>query len=754
MFEQSKKQLSITSPSSREECFRSLVSLQSTLYWLKYLLEEVETIDAQSEVIKIAEDQVLSWEDKTNRILAHLTAAEAERTKIFSQVFQHLGEKQPFRWLELTVDNVDPPTAWPFQQVSVQFTLTNHSSSITTSGFATGSVGTDVAQVIMEDKHVQKSAEIVNLAPGQTAHGILLLKRWVNASNFPVGNYVISLYYWSIVPEDAPNASYTVTQRTPDGQTKDVTYGMLAMGIGSLELYPNCQPEGGPDYLSISSFSAFPRIIPLGEANSVMNGQSITLSWSVIGGGFPEEGSHQGSISGVILSGPGIDGYGIPVEASGQRTIYIGGMSVEDVVKPFTLIAFGNCGQEQESLMLEAEFDADMDGIVDTEEHRLLEKFRPYYKYSYDHDSDERYLPIDVSEFIEHCQLVVEELFQINDPYEPPVVELGVIEIANEVLAHNPGAILSATDNQSNLCSYDGLHQMWHCSSNILENGMRTAYHLSAVDRAVWRGKDWDTVKGSNIGLYGHVVPIPDPKRYNLADGEFYKIEYWQFFAYNNAAQIEEAGDHEGDWSTVQLIIDAVTEEIISVFHYAHGDEMRFDMSPCNLRVHLEGDENVIEFRGPNFGKEVDIGYLVSHGFLADRNREGHSNAQNNLVRFYHDPATGEYTHPVVYIEYGTHEFWPSQYWSYWAVPAHNGEGSAGHSYLPPTPQNLGEVEHPLLETPGAPIILQYNGIWGLHSPAVFGQSNPPPPGPPLHKAWQWPWASSIRWLLHDNDFE
>ncbi|MDB6101928.1 MAG: hypothetical protein JWO52_1927 [Gammaproteobacteria bacterium] len=49
--------------------------------------------------------------------------------------------------------------------------------------------------------------------------------------------------------------------------------------------------------------------------------------------------------------------------------------------------------------------------------------------------------------------------------------------------------------------------------------------------------------------------------RHTIHDGSatgnvFYKIEYWQFFCYNGAHTTSNLGDHEGDWISVQLIVD------------------------------------------------------------------------------------------------------------------------------------------------------------------------------------------------------
>ena len=75
-------------------------------------------------------------------------------------------------------------------------------------------------------------------------------------------------------------------------------------------------------------------------------------------------------------------------------------------------------------------------------------------------------------------------------------------------------------------------------------------------------------------------------------------------------------------------------------------------------------------------------------------------------------------------------EFWPTSHWGAEGAPAHPGDDAA-HSYLTHNIPNLGEVEHPLGAE--AAIILGYNGSWGY-----INTDNNPPPGPALHKAWNW----------------
>jgi hypothetical protein len=189
----------------------------------------------------------------------------------------------------------------------------------------------------------------------------------------------------------------------------------------------------------------------------------------------------------------------------------------------------------------------------------------------------------------------------------------------------------------------------------------------------------------------------------------------------------------------VQLLVDPRTNQVVSVFHYAHGMEFRFDLGSAIKSEPIDND-NTLQFEGPNYGTDID---LVSHDLKFTVNQGQLLKAQNHILRLARDPVTGEPTHPVVYVEYGTHEFWPSPYWNYYYAPRHAGDSQ--YSYLTSTPPNLGEVEHPLAEHRAGLVILRFNGLWGTYS-----HRNSPPPGPPLHKQWTWPASSSIRWQLHN----
>lgn len=352
--------------------------------------------------------------------------------------------------------------------------------------------------------------------------------------------------------------------------------------------------------------------------------------------------------------------------------------------------------------------DADKDGIPDDVERTLLEKYRPYFRFT----SGEDYRPCDPIWYVRRCELLT------RDCEEDPTA----IAIRRSDLEKYPDRLLYAREEGD----------AWG-SSDITKNPRKTAYYLNPENSAR-HGPDWSEVLSKkNVGLFGHVV------RWQ----RFYKIEYWQFFGYNDAEHAE-IGDHEGDWASVQLLLDPVTGWLVRAFHYAHGKEMRFDFTVDGVsRILLDGD--VMEFRGPNFGS---LGYDIN----AEVEWYERGWYCNNLVRFYRDPATGEYVHPLVYIERNSHEFWPSEHWRYGVQVAGNtyyapGHAGDGYTFLTETPPNLGEVENPSYNYP-FDIIMRYNGRWG-----TFGRANSPPPGPALHWEWGWP-ATPLRFLIQSDSFE
>ncbi len=379
--------------------------------------------------------------------------------------------------------------------------------------------------------------------------------------------------------------------------------------------------------------------------------------------------------------------------------------------------------------------DRDCDGIPDQLERTLLEVYRPYFRFSRDNGDNETFRPTDVGTYLRSSDI------------DGSGDEGGKVLVSRGAMAQNPWQVSSLT--------------IGGVSSNIVQKGSKTKIYINPDDSVARRGAPWPQALASKrVGLYGHVVPIylaPGqaynrtvvPSGSDISKPRYYKVEYWQFFGYSSNNKTANVGDHEGDWDTVQIIVAPaniganIPAQIKTVLYYAHGKEMGFDMAAKTGSVLMEGGM-VTEYRGSNYSQPVPN--LHDDSFTEDK-------ARNHVLRMYKDPATGGFTHPVVFVEHGGHEFWPSPYWEMYGAQKHGGDDTAD-SYLAATPPNLGEVEHPLTEESFAAAIVQFNGYWGTYSsslPGIF--SNNPPPGPPLHFEWTYPVNSSVRWQLRGLEY-
>ena len=338
--------------------------------------------------------------------------------------------------------------------------------------------------------------------------------------------------------------------------------------------------------------------------------------------------------------------------------------------------------------------DRDRDGISDHLEEELLRRFRPYYKFSRLTVEDtfgytvleEQYRPTDpIWDQMVHSCLRVDEY---HEGGTSDVVQLGTV-----------GNVI---DPSRFLFSCGGM-------IDVLNNPQRTSYAIDLNDdyRA---GRDWHSVMRDAPGLYGHVAPAGNTGNIN--------IEYWQFFAYSVWQGV---GDHEADWDTVRICYDPRSDKLVNVSHYHHGDDTTFVFS--NRRVHRTVRRD--------FAADDGVRFLEYYNEYHDDSFD--EDNPNDIVRFYVDDDGHE--HVVVYIERGSHEFWPTERGSALGAGEHNGLGQSYlTAYNPASPLNLGEVEHPLSDD--AKIIMRFNGWWGCwHWAAGYN----PPPGPTFHREWTWP---------------
>jgi hypothetical protein len=355
--------------------------------------------------------------------------------------------------------------------------------------------------------------------------------------------------------------------------------------------------------------------------------------------------------------------------------------------------------------------DRDGDGILDTTEELLLRRYRPYYRFSESGGNDESYRPADAVAEITHAQLKLS--YPDGNGTSDPIAGCGE---AGDAHLSPPS-------------------QLYTCQPETSFNVTRakTDYSLN-LDNTRYHGVDFTEAKPNATGFYGHVAQT-------TIDGHAaYKIEYWQFFAFNNQdisiLGLGSFGDHEGDWTSVQLWFDRELHRIVRVRYLIHGKQAVFDIAPNDPSC----TGCTIEMKGPNYNPNPP-------NFFDDE-----AAYSNNAAEFYIDGQ--RFKHPVVYIERGAHEFWPGA-WGHASVKVglfnfglnpHNGNGT---QYLvrdvPDRLFNLGEVAHPL--THDASIVLPFDGFWGstnTHEAGFWGPNRRSPVGPALHCSWRWPDGSVV----------
>ena len=389
-----------------------------------------------------------------------------------------------------------------------------------------------------------------------------------------------------------------------------------------------------------------------------------------------------------------------------------------------------------------ASTDVDGDGLDDHTEDALLARFRPYWMFSND-GGEENLAPADAAWYLSRSELLATGSEDEADKHRV---------VNNAALAADPNAALVGSGPFG--------------SSDVTVNPQLSGYHVNPIehlkgqpDNAGRKGEPWAVVLAErNTGLYGHVVPVKvgNPDDFDFghiptaadAGNVYYKIEYWQLFGYNDAHH-DYIGNHEGDLASLQLLYDPRKDQIVCVYHFAHGILFRFnlDQTRQTTEYRLNTDGNVRELRGGAFTQDLELSHLGDH-FNIDKNTDQIARAQNAILRLFQDPVTHEYCHPVAYISHGTHELFPSEFWSYYGDPNHNGKS---YHYLTNTPPNLGEVRMPMNESPSARVLLRYNGYWG-----TFSRYNTPPEGPSLHANWTWPGdpqSVSIRTRVGNHGF-
>jgi hypothetical protein len=419
-------------------------------------------------------------------------------------------------------------------------------------------------------------------------------------------------------------------------------------------------------------------------------------------GGHGSQGSGQGESNIVVLLPPGMPGIGF--DSTSQGTVYTVVDESEDTAQQPSESprqpgegSASTRGEASDIASTEnAELngsaptnDRDGDGLDDTLEARLLDRYRPYFLFA----EGEKFLPSDPVYQVRHARL-------LSEGYEEGTPAL---RMPREIpgcggLEENPLVLLSCGTPAADLPSTPTASAY----ALDLNDSLRS-------DPGTGKAGDWDGAVATAAGLYGHVAP----------DGPLVKLEYWQFFPYAE----RNASAHEGDWQLLELWVDPSDESLRKVCHRFHLRKACFAMEGAR-KVPLEG--NLLEFRGTDYNATLPPVDPAS----AERYPAAY---QNRAVRFFE--YRGE-LHPAVYVEKGSHAFWPTPEGSYPGAADHNGTGHRYLSALRGAEANLGELTRPLPapESPHA-LILRYAGHWGAWHDA--GTSLPY--GPTLHCDWKFP---------------
>jgi len=349
--------------------------------------------------------------------------------------------------------------------------------------------------------------------------------------------------------------------------------------------------------------------------------------------------------------------------------------------------------------------DQDGDGIDDATEDRLLEAFSPYYLFA----KGEEYLPSDPLYQIRHARvLMANPLASAESAFAKPIV----VESCSGI-AEDPAKILSCTQPPADL------HQT--------RGAMTVALDLEDArrgDPGSGRKGDWDYLKSHSSGLYGHVVPAQDGR---------YKIEYWQFFPYSTTA----SGGVEGDWKALELWYNPTSRMLEKICHSVGDKKLCMDLTQSRP-VALGGE--FYEYRGGN--------YSANPAPVSATSKERYPAAyQNNAVRFYRAPDGT--MHPLVYLQRGSHDFWPTPSGALEGEQAaHGGDGESYLNAAKGSAINLGELSSPSPDSMDPQgIVLRYAGTWGRNPFRAMRRSY----GPTLQCDWRLApgelgeWTSRIR---------
>lgn len=413
---------------------------------------------------------------------------------------------------------------------------------------------------------------------------------------------------------------------------------------------------------------------------------------------------------------------------------------------------------------------------------QLLSEFSPLLLYSYDHSSDEQYQPIDAIPFVQGSSLY-SKIANVSNIPNSTLESATASVVASDTL--NPGSSKG--------------------TGTITTSASTSNLYLEPND-ATQHGSGWTSSKvgvnaqGMNIGLYGRAVGLDLPNlsttdptlptasllaRYNCSSlqkcaAHVVKLEYWQLYGYsadyNGNSITESEANHQGDWCGVQVYVDFdwfqsshPERAILWVVHYLHGHQIGFNMAMANpastlvtVPARSAGDTrptySAQQFRGPHYGQSVELSVKTQGSWFPlggpDMTQQLFQ-AQNNVLSLAAEVTSKDNTsfrHPVVYVEWGGHEFWPTDAWSIYAASKHNGTGQ--YSYFGDSPvditANPNTSSTPTIPSqPDVALVTLFSGFWG--APQSY---NGPPQGPPLHCEYYWDPATNTTLLnaLHAGE--
>ena len=440
-------------------------------------------------------------------------------------------------------------------------------------------------------------------------------------------------------------------------------------------------------------------------------------------------------------------------------------------------------------------------GLTNAYRQQLMAAYAPLLLYSND-GGDEQYAPIDVIPFIQGSSLNgdltlpnatlanASTVVQTNGTIAATQASLPIKRFIAPSSSVEKGADWATVMQRAAAADTDPTHQTH-------EVGLYG--HVTLLDLTDFQSDADPNLKASFAQRYNctavetnaHICPAHGP-------AQVIKIEYWQFFGYSYdfspsasaalaAALVGSAVggiegliaggasandilqgkiNHSGDWCSVQLYVDAAWWAsgrpdlgILAVYHYLHGNQVGFDMGaatggPTSIAVPARAKNAkgstypAVEYHGHNFGTSVQFS-INPFGSLwlppggPDQATEK-ALAQNNVLQLATQPGPKvSYQHPVVYVEYGGHEFWPSTSWGYYGASKHNGTGQysyfASHpvDLTPDTKTTTTSVNGrrlPLLQPLPTDVMLvtSFAGYRGAQG------GGGPPQGPPLHTQWYW----------------